>query len=106
MFARLGGAGVGGAEENRRGLAAVILGTVLAALYPLLAKMKLVAEGASTTFKLGAGSTFASASLSLALVGVGHLVGEVDYVQAQYANLAGRMADAARTSRASDSPCT
>ncbi|WP_296678189.1 OPT family oligopeptide transporter [Novosphingobium sp.] len=69
------GAGVGGAEENRRGLAAVVLGTGIAALYPLLAKMKLVAEGANTTFKLGAGSTFASASLSLALVGVGHLVG-------------------------------
>ncbi|MFC0590864.1 OPT family oligopeptide transporter [Novosphingobium aquiterrae] len=69
------GAGVGGAEENRRGLAAVILGTGVAALYPLLAKMKLVAEGANATFRLGAGSTFASASLSLALVGVGHLVG-------------------------------
>lgn len=69
------GAGVGGEEENRRGLAAVILGTAVAALYPLLAKMKLVAEGATTTFKLGAGTTFASTSLSLALVGVGHLVG-------------------------------
>ncbi len=69
------GAGVGGAEENRRGLAAVVLGTVISAAYPLLAKMKLVAEGASRTFGLGAGTTFVSTSLSLALVGVGHLVG-------------------------------
>ncbi|MBS0474362.1 MAG: oligopeptide transporter, OPT family, partial [Proteobacteria bacterium] len=69
------GAGVGGVEENRRGLAAVVLGTVIAAAYPLLAKMKLVAESASTAFRLGSGATFASASLSLALIGVGHLVG-------------------------------
>ncbi|MEO5587753.1 MAG: oligopeptide transporter, OPT family [Novosphingobium sp.] len=69
------GAGVGGAEENRRGLAAVILGSLVAAGYPLLAKMKLVAEEAATTIKIGAGATNLSAGLSLAFVGVGHLVG-------------------------------
>jgi putative OPT family oligopeptide transporter len=69
------GAGVGGAEENRRGLAAVILGSVVSAGYPLLAKMKLVAEEAATTVKIGAGATNLSAGLSLAFVGVGHLVG-------------------------------
>ena len=69
------GAGVGGAEENRRGLIAVVLGTVISALYPLLAKMKLVAEAADKTFRLGAGASFASTALSLSLVGVGHLVG-------------------------------
>ncbi|MBS0480553.1 MAG: oligopeptide transporter, OPT family [Proteobacteria bacterium] len=69
------GAGVGGVEENRRGLAAVVLGTAMSAAYPLLAKMKLVAEGADKVFRLGSGATFVSTSLSLALVGVGHLVG-------------------------------
>lgn len=69
------GAGIGGAEENRRGLAAVILGTVLSALYPLLAKMKLVAETVDRTFRFGPGATVASSTLSLSLVGVGHLVG-------------------------------
>lgn len=69
------GNGVGGAEENRRGLSAVILGSVVAAGYPLLAKLRLVAEEAGTTLKLGAGATNLSAGLSLAFVGVGHLVG-------------------------------
>ena len=69
------GAGVGGAEENKRGLAAVVLGTVIAAVYPLLAKMKLVAEGAGKTFAFGPGATSVSTGLSMALVGVGHLVG-------------------------------
>lgn len=69
------GAGVGGAEENRRGLAAVILGSAVSAGYPLLAKLKLVAEEAATTVKIGAGATSLSAGLSLAFVGVGHLVG-------------------------------
>lgn len=69
------GNGVGGAEENRRGLGAVILGSVVAAGYPLLAKLRLVAEEAGTTLKVGAGATNLSAGLSLAFVGVGHLVG-------------------------------
>ena len=69
------GAGVGGAEENRRGLTAVVLGTVISVVYPLLAKMKLVAESASTTLRFGNGFTSASTGLSMALIGVGHLVG-------------------------------
>ena len=69
------GAGVGGAEENRKGLAAVVLGTVISALYPLLAKMKLVAEAVDKTVRLGAGASFASMTFSMSLLGVGHLVG-------------------------------
>ena len=64
------GAGVGGAEENRRGLAAVLAGALLAVLYPLLGKMKLVAEEAATTFKVGTGGTSLAGGLSLALVGL------------------------------------
>ncbi|MGL1645801.1 OPT/YSL family transporter, partial [Vibrio parahaemolyticus] len=40
------GAGEGGAEENRQGLGAVIAGSLLSVAYPLLGKLKLVAEGA------------------------------------------------------------
>ena len=69
------GAGVGGAEENKRGLAAMIAGSLLSAAYPLLAKMKLVAETVTGTFRVGAGATTLSTGLSLAYVGVGHLVG-------------------------------
>ena len=69
------GAGVGGAEENKRGLAAIVLGSVLAAGFALLVKMKLVAEEAGGIVKLGGGATSLSASFSLALIGVGHLVG-------------------------------
>ena len=69
------GAGVGGAEENRKGLAAIVLASILSAGYTLFAKMKLVAEEAGTVVKLGSGATSFSASFSLALIGVGHLVG-------------------------------
>ena len=69
------GAGVGGVEENKRGLKAMIFGALTGAAYPLLAKMKLVAEQADGTFRIGGGATTLSAGLSLAYIGVGHLVG-------------------------------
>jgi putative OPT family oligopeptide transporter len=69
------GAGVGGAEENRRGLRAMIFGSLMAAAFPLLGKMKLLAEQATGTFRIGSGATTLSAGLSMAFIGVGHLVG-------------------------------
>ncbi|HET9336875.1 MAG TPA: oligopeptide transporter, OPT family [Sphingomicrobium sp.] len=69
------GAGVGGAEENRRGLKAMILGSLAGAAFPLLSRFRFVAEQVTTTFHLGAGATTLSAGLSLAYLGVGHLVG-------------------------------
>jgi len=69
------GAGVGGAEENRRGLKAMILGSLAGAAFPLLGKFRFVAEQATTTFRIGSGATTLTAGLSLAYVGVGHLVG-------------------------------
>jgi putative OPT family oligopeptide transporter len=69
------GAGSAGADENKRGLAAMIFGSVISAAYPLLAKMKLVAEDATATFKIGSGATTLTSGLSLAYIGVGHLVG-------------------------------
>src|SRR5687767_5512497 len=69
------GAGVGGAEENRRGLNAILVSSLVAAGFFILAKMKLVAESASHAFRVGPGATAISGNLSMALIGVGHLVG-------------------------------
>ena len=69
------GAGVGGAEENRRGLMAIVASSLVSAAYFILAKMRVVAEAADRSFRFGAGATGVSASLSMALIGVGHLVG-------------------------------
>ncbi len=69
------GAGVGGVEENQRGLAAIVMSSIVSAAYAALAQTKLVAAEAATTFKFGAGATTVSPSLSMALIGVGHLVG-------------------------------
>lgn len=69
------GAGVGGAEENRRGLKAMIVGSLMSAAFPLLTRMRLLAEEAGRTFSIGTGATTLSAGLSFAYVGVGHLVG-------------------------------
>ncbi|WP_225206618.1 OPT family oligopeptide transporter [Novosphingobium huizhouense] len=69
------GAGVGGVEENRKGLAAVARGASLGASFPLIAKTGLVAEEASLTLRVGSGATSLAGGLSLALVAVGHLVG-------------------------------
>jgi len=69
------GAGVGGVEENRKGLAAIVMSSLVSAGYAILAQTKFVAAEAATTFRLGAGATTMSTSLSMALIGVGHLVG-------------------------------
>lgn len=69
------GAGVGGAEENARGLRAVIFGTVIALGHAFLAKAKLISEGWAKAFGIGSGGSFVSLTFSFALLGVGHLVG-------------------------------
>ena len=69
------GSGVGGAEENRRGLVLIAGSTIVAALYFLVAKTRLLTDTAARTFKVGTGGSAISASLSMALIGVGHLVG-------------------------------
>ncbi len=69
------GAGVGGAEENRRGLKMIVWSSLVSAGYAILAQTKFVAAEAVRAFKFGAGATSVSASFSMALIGVGHLVG-------------------------------
>ena len=69
------GAGVGGAAENKKGLTAITVAALVSGGYFLLAQMKLVGAEAAKVFPVGAGASQVSASLSMALIGVGHLVG-------------------------------
>ncbi|KNX36789.1 OPT family oligopeptide transporter [Luteipulveratus halotolerans] len=63
------------AERNARGLRMIIKGALAAVAFNLLTSLKVAASEVSAAFKIGSGGTAASASLSLALIGVGHLVG-------------------------------
>src|SRR5690349_2334607 len=65
----------GGAEENRKSLRAILVASLAAAGFSLLAAMKVIGNEISTAFRVGSGGTLFGASLSLALIGVGHLVG-------------------------------
>jgi putative OPT family oligopeptide transporter len=71
----VGSAEGSGSKENQRGLITIVVSALLSAGLSLLIAMKLVAAEIAHFFKIGAGATGASTSLSLALVGVGHLVG-------------------------------
>ncbi|WP_144794022.1 OPT family oligopeptide transporter [Corynebacterium singulare] len=62
-------------EENTKGLHVILFGGILSAIMALLAAMKAAASEVAAYFKLGAGATTLGTSLSLALIGVGHLVG-------------------------------
>ena len=64
-----------GLEENKRGLAAIVASALAAASFSIVAKTRLIAEEAATFFTFGAGATSVSTSFSMALIGVGHLVG-------------------------------
>src|SRR3954447_19292342 len=56
------GAGVGGAEENRRGLVMIIWSSIVAVAYALFAAMGLVAGAAAKSFRVGSGATQVSTS--------------------------------------------
>lgn len=64
-----------GAEENRRGMRVIVVGSLAAAGFSLLAALKVVSGSLQKVFHLGGGGTMVGSSLSLALIGVGHLVG-------------------------------
>src|SRR5688500_13352836 len=69
------GAGVGGTAVIRRGLVAIVISSLVSAGFFIVAKMRRVAEAAERSCRVGAGATGVSVSLSMALIGVGHLVG-------------------------------
>jgi len=64
-----------GSEESRQGLLAITINAVASAAFFALSQTRLVVDEAAVYFRVGAGSTGISSSLSMALVGVGHLVG-------------------------------
>ena len=69
------GSGIGGEEENRRGLLLIVWSSIASAAFYALAQTKLLASDAAKSFTIGSGATTVSASLSMLLIGVGHLVG-------------------------------
>jgi len=71
---RVGSAERGG-EDNARGLAAIMVGGLVAAGYQLLDKLQLVADELDRNVRLGGSASGAGFSFSLALIGIGHLVG-------------------------------
>src|SRR5207237_5435989 len=69
------GSGVGGAEENRRGLALIGGSTIVSALFFIVAKTRLLTDAAKQIFRVGTGGSQISATFSMELLGAGHLVG-------------------------------
>src|SRR5690349_14717643 len=72
---KVGEAAEDGGDGNRRSLRAIIVGSLAAAAMSLLAATKVILSDIAVYFKVGAGGSTIGASLSLALIGVGHLVG-------------------------------
>lgn len=64
-----------GAAENRGGLRLILLGGLASVGFALLSALKVAAGSVSAAFRVGTGGTMVGASLSLALIGIGHLVG-------------------------------
>lgn len=64
-----------GAEENAQGLRTITAAGLGSLGFMLLTKLKVAAEGVTGALRIGSGGSYVGASLSLALIGVGHLVG-------------------------------
>jgi putative OPT family oligopeptide transporter len=64
-----------GNEESRQGLTAITVNAIASAAFFALSQTRLVVDEAAIYFRVGASSTGVSSSLSMALFGVGHLVG-------------------------------
>ena len=72
---RVGFGSAEGDAENAKGLHMIIVGSLVSAGYALLGAMRIAAGEVAIAFRVGAGASAASTSLSMALIGVGHLVG-------------------------------
>ncbi|MGB3302330.1 OPT family oligopeptide transporter [Gordonia sp. (in: high G+C Gram-positive bacteria)] len=62
-------------DANRGGMRAIVVGAIGSALFTFLGSLKLLSTNVAAAFKVGSGATMIGASLSMALIGVGHLVG-------------------------------
>ena len=72
---RVGMADSEGARENRAGLATILWGALVGAGFYVLVAVKLAAAEVGKNFRLGDGVSGMSATMSVGLVGVGHLIG-------------------------------
>jgi putative OPT family oligopeptide transporter len=73
--ARGGAPSAASIAENKAGLAAVVGGGIASAGFAALAATRLVVDEAAVYFRVGPAATGIGSSLSLALLGAGHLVG-------------------------------
>ncbi|WP_347352364.1 oligopeptide transporter, OPT family [Intrasporangium sp.] len=64
-----------GAQSDKGSLHTIIMGGVVSAAFGILTKLKVLSDGLSTAVRVGSGAIGGSVSLSLSLVGIGHLVG-------------------------------
>jgi putative OPT family oligopeptide transporter len=71
----VGDASRAGGEESRQGLIAITVSSITSAAFFAVSQTRLLVDEAAVYFRIGTGATGVSASLSMALVGVGHLVG-------------------------------
>lgn len=69
------GSNVGGGEENKRGLMMIVWSAIASAGFAALAQTRILVADAAQAFNVGSGATAVSTSLSMLLIGVGHLVG-------------------------------
>ena len=72
---KVGAASSEGAQENARGLGIILWSGLASAGFAALAAMKLVASHLAVHFRIGRAASGLSTSFSLALIGIGHLVG-------------------------------
>jgi putative OPT family oligopeptide transporter len=72
---RVGSGSRAGDAESRQGLAIMTVNAIASAAFFALTKTRLLVEEAAVYFRAGPGATGIQASLSLALIGAGHLVG-------------------------------
>jgi putative OPT family oligopeptide transporter len=72
---RVGETARGAERTGERGLAAIMTGAAVSALYAVLAAMKLTAADAAGYFRVGPGVSGINPGFQFSLLGVGHLVG-------------------------------
>jgi putative OPT family oligopeptide transporter len=71
----VGESGREGAEESKRGVAAIVAGSLVSAGWTLLTALKLTQAEAAGFFRVGSGVSGVNPGFQFALLGVGHLVG-------------------------------
>lgn len=69
------GDSAGAEAENRAGFRAILIGSIASAGFALLTAAQLVAGGLTRYFRVRSGGSTVTVGFSLALIGVGHLVG-------------------------------